>query len=43
MDLVKYCSPDIDTETRRDHGRQEHRNRPLSALIVNIEMDVQAE
>ena len=43
MDLVKDCSPDIDIETRRDHGRQEHRNRPLSALIVNIVMDVQAE
>ena len=39
MDLVKGCSPVVDTETRR-HG---HRNRHLSALSVNIETDVQAE
>ena len=38
VDLVKGCSPDMDTET----GRQEHRNRQLSTLVVNIETDVQS-
>ena len=33
---------DLDTETRRDHGKQEHRNILLSALIVNIKTNVQA-
>ena len=43
MDLVEGSSPEKDTETRRKHGDNEHRNRQLSVLIVNIETDVPAE
>ena len=46
-DLVKGCRPDVDTEPRGNKStrrrKEEHRNRQLSALIVNLETDVQAE
>ena len=35
--------PMMDLVTGLQTGRHEHRNRELSALIVNIETDVQAE
>ena len=46
MDQVKGLQPrrpDMNTETDVITGKQEHRNRQLSTLIVNIETDVQAE
>ena len=49
MDLVKDCNPEKDgdpTKTQRPDvitRKQEHRNRQLSTLIVNIDTDVQAE
>ena len=46
-DLVKGCRPDVNAEPRGNKStrrrKQEHRNRQLSAVIVNIETDVQAE
>ena len=47
MKAEEACDGSSDgLQTRHEHkntGKQEHRNRPLSALIVNIETDVQAE
>ena len=43
MDLVRGLQPRYRQRLDVITGKQEHRNRQLSTLIVNIETDVQAE